>query len=88
MLQERQVKDDLIEIGLLCPDCADWTHAHFTNTALKTKQERLAVQIERYQERRTEAQWRQVQTMQSAYRNEFDAFNRRWRQKLGMMVKV
>lgn len=85
LLRERHLrKDDLLEVGLLCP-CGMWTHAHFTNADLKAKQQRLQQQIARYQANTTLALWTQVQTMQDAYRKEFDEFNRRWRRKLGMM---
>lgn len=84
LLREREVKDALLEVGLLCP-CGMWTHAHFTNADLKAKQQRLQQMIARYQQNTTLALWTQVQTMQDAYRKEFDEFNRRWRRKLGMM---
>lgn len=83
ILRERQVKDDLLEVGLLCT-CGMWTHAHFTNADLKAKQQRLQQQIAAYQQNKTPAMWTQVQTMQDAYRHQFDGFNQRWRRKMGM----
>lgn len=84
ILQERQVRTNLIEVGLLCP-CGVWTHSYFTSPTLKERVVKLGQRVTLFQAKRTDAAWRQYKVMQDAYKAEFEAFNHRWRRKMKML---
>ena len=84
LLQERSIRPKLLEVGLQCT-CGIWTHSYFTNDALKAKVTRVAGIAEEFHAKRTDAMWRRYKVAQDAYKREFEAFNYRWRRKLGML---
>lgn len=86
ILQERSIKDDLLEVGLLC-NCGTWTHSYFTDAELKAKSVKVAELLQVYQSDKTVQHWRRYATARDVYNRQFVALNRRWRRKFGMLVK-
>lgn len=84
MLQERPIKGNLLEVGLLC-ECGIWTHSYFTTDEMKAKALRDMELLQAWQSNKEPAVWRRYETARDAYRNQFSAFNRRWRRKFGML---
>lgn len=84
VLQERQIRENLYEVGLQCP-CGVWTHSFFTSTELKMLAARAAEQLQKYQDKKTPLTWKQYETARDAYKVRFEKFNHRWRRKLGML---
>jgi hypothetical protein len=41
VFQERQIEDNLYEIGIECPSCKKWYHNYYLNENLKMRQEKL-----------------------------------------------
>lgn len=65
---ERQLEDDLIEMGLVCPNCHHWFHSFFLNHHL------IATRPNPSDDR----------TIRRGYKSKFDRFNKKTRKRLGM----
>ena len=65
---ERQIEDDLIEMGLECPNCKYWFHSFFLNHSL------IATRPQPTDDRK----------IRREYKSKFGKFNKQTRKRLGM----
>lgn len=84
ILQERNVRSNLAEVGLLCT-CGQWTHSYFTSPELKAMVVKMAELLQAYQASKTDRGWKKYATARDVYGRQFAEFNRRWRRKFGML---
>lgn len=65
---DRQLENDLIEIGLECPNCGAWYHSYFVNDDLRRNRPKPTDDRRKRRE----------------YQKRFQRFQKRTRQRLGM----
>lgn len=84
MMQERRIRDDLLEMVLVCPGCGHQVHCYVDSPALRGQRQAVQEALARYRAKRTRGAWHTYQTARQAYNRQFDRHNLRWRRKLGM----
>ena len=93
MIASRPVEDfpDLTEVGILCPNCRDWTHANFEGKALAAFRQKLSAAQDALNEAKAAGDLLQLEAAREKFRRakqrmgvEHYRFNTVWRKKLGV----
>ncbi len=72
-LKEHTVQD-LVEGGLECPDCGQWTHSYWKNDELLVRAERLEQIRLLFTTKPTDGRWQNYNVARQAYNKDFDVF--------------
>lgn len=74
----------LVEHGLMCPVCRNWTHAYFMTPALVELRQRLEAFKRAVDVERTPRAFTRYTTARSAYTRHFEATQARFKRKRGI----
>ena len=74
MINQQPIKElpGVVDHGLLCPDCGNWTHSYYMTAELATRRDRLEVLHRLFNAHRTQGHWTTYDTAQKAYKAEFE----------------
>lgn len=74
----------ILEHGLMCPVCRNWTHAYFMTPALVELRQRLETCKRAIDVERTPRAWQRYATARDVYRRQFEATQTRIERKRGL----
>lgn len=74
---------ELIEGGMLCPDCGHWTHSYWMDKELEQRRDRLETIRLLHVRNPTEGRWRGYQTALQAYKRNFETVQAKYAKKGG-----
>ena len=80
----RPAGGDVLEHGLVCPNCSHWVHAYFMTPTLATLRQRLEGLKVAIDARKTRGAWQNYATARDAYKRQFEATQRRLERKRGL----
>jgi hypothetical protein len=75
----------VVEVGLACPHCGDWTHAYFETASVRRRRDALNRAVAVFQKQRTQSRLKAVRRAQRQYRAEFDETQARLRPLVGVL---
>ncbi len=80
----RPAGGNVVEHGLVCPNCSAWVHSYYMTPALVALRQRLDALKVAIDARKSRGAWQNYATARDAYRRQFDATQRRLERKRGL----